>query len=191
MAAARHENNIGGATHHENRSRTRNSGSPDNRRRHRLARHRAGLRAASPAASFPPATTTSPPTAKTDDDGDGGIVISTPTPLPTSSVSDMVERVRPAVVKIFRPRIPALRHRLWLHIRHRSHQKDRLSSHQLPRRRGRTQTSGHGQRLRLVRTQDRLPRRPPRSRRPPNLLRRVHQCSTSRTPTSSAPETRS
>ena len=40
---------------------------------------------------------------KTDDDGDGGIVISTPTPLPTSSVSDMVERVRPAVVKISAP----------------------------------------------------------------------------------------
>ncbi|MYB49671.1 MAG: trypsin-like serine protease [Dehalococcoidia bacterium] len=40
---------------------------------------------------------------KTDDDGDGGIVISTPTPLPTSSVSEMVKRVRPAVVKISAP----------------------------------------------------------------------------------------
>ena len=40
---------------------------------------------------------------KTDDDGDGAIVISTPTPLPASSVSEMVKRVRPAVVKISAP----------------------------------------------------------------------------------------
>ena len=40
---------------------------------------------------------------KTDNDGDGSIVISTPTPLPASSISEMVKRVRPAVVKISAP----------------------------------------------------------------------------------------